>query len=206
MKTLVLLGLLSLPAIAAAARGGAACPPERGCGRDACAALARSTAPLELTASERGALLFQLEEERMARELYAAFGASSGDGRFARIQAAELRHAALLRTLAARAGIAVPAAVPGRFDSAVLQQRHDTLLARGRTSLSEALAAGAAVERQDIADLEKLARVATSTEFKAAIAQLASASARHLAAFAGSAVPLAGEGGRGRQAGRRARI
>ena len=53
-----------------------ASPTGRGCGADgACAALPASTAPLDLSQAARTALQFQIDEERMARELYTAFGA-----------------------------------------------------------------------------------------------------------------------------------
>ena len=158
-------------------------PTGRGCGADgACAVLPASTAPLELSQSDRTALQFQIDEERMARELYTAFGAQWDLRPFTRIPDAESRHEAALRALAARAGMTVPAATPGRFATAEVQKRHDTLLARGRESAEAALRAGAFVEEQDIADLRTLAAATDSAELRQVVAALERASGHHLAA------------------------
>lgn len=159
-------------------------PSGLGCGADgACAALPASTASLDLSESARTALQFQIDEERMARELYTAFGALWGLRPFARIPEAESRHEAALRALAARAGVTVPASTPGKFGSAEVQKRHDSLLARGRESAEAALRAGAFVEEQDIADLRALAATTDNAELRQVVAALERASGHHLAAF-----------------------
>ena len=139
--------------------------------------------PVVLDARDARALLFQLEEERMARELYAALGARWDAPQFSRIGAAEARHEALLRALAERAGLAPPAVEAGRFADPVLQGRYDELLARGLASRAEALAVGAAVERQDLADLRSLLQDGTHPALREVATRLAAGSERHLAAF-----------------------
>lgn len=169
--------------------------PARSCARGATDATCR-TAPasaVTLSADESKALIFQAEEERLAREIYTALGEKWGLRQFAHVRRAEARHEEMLRALAARAGVALPEATPGKFTDPVLQARHDALLARGLVSAAEALAAGAAVERQDIADLQALSGTAKSEALKTVVANLTRASERHLAAFTG-------EGGRGRAA------
>ncbi len=169
----------------------AAAQPYRGGKGRACGGAANAscpavgTAPVTLSAPARDALLFQIEEERMAREIYAALEAQWALRPFRRIQGAEQRHEEALRALAARAGLTPPTAVAGKFASPLVQQRYDELLARGLRSATEALAAGAAVERQDIADLQTLIGSTDSAELKEVARVLADASARHLAAFEG---------------------
>lgn len=194
MKTMILLSA-SLWVLGAQAR------PPAGPSADCCSSPVPATG-VTLTASETRALLFQIEEERMARELYTALDAKWDARTFSRIRAAEARHEQQLRALAERAGLTVPAAVEGRFADPVLQQRHDSLLARGLASRADAWAVGAAVERQDLADLEALLRAETSTALREVATRLAAGSTRHLAAFTDSpgAAPSAG------QRGRRARI
>lgn len=166
-------------------------PPGRCAGRDttcgcagACAQPGKSTAPVTLSEAARAALQFQLDEERMAGELYLALEAKHAAQPFRDIPRAEARHRALLENLAARAGLKTPAAPePGRFAPAAIQSRHDTLLARGQASLVEALKVGAFVEEQNIADLRALAVTTDEPEFKAALAALERGSQHHLQAF-----------------------
>lgn len=193
MKTSLVILSCSLLSAAALAAG-----PASGRGDRPCAQVQNSTAPVVLNAAAREAVLFQIEEERMARELYVALGEKWGARQFRRIPQAERRHEDMLRALAARADLAVPAAVPAKFASSVIQQRYDTLLARGLVSETEALAVGAVVERQDIADLQALRPQVAGTDLAPLVDALEAASERHLAAFTG-------ERGGGAQRGRRGR-
>jgi len=167
-------------------KGGGTGAGRGACGGDStCAALANDTTPLALGTAAQAALLFQIDEERMAGELYTAFGAKWGLPPFAHIPLAETRHEAVLRQLATRAGLTVPTAVAGRFDSAEVQQRHDALLALGHESADSALRVGAYVEEVDIADLNTLLATTDNVALKDAATALKSASGHHLNAFVG---------------------
>jgi hypothetical protein len=76
--------------------------------------------------------------------------------------------------------------VAGHFETPAVQARYDALLARGQTSLIEALKVGALVEEQDIADLRVLAAATDSPELKSAVTALEQASRHHLNAFVGN--------------------
>lgn len=163
----------------------------RGCGngptRDCpgvCAVQAASTAPLALSASAMAALRFQIDEERMAGELYRAFGGKHDVMPFKNIPRAETRHRELLENLAMRAGLSPTGpTTAGRYETPAIQARHDALLARGQVSLIEALKAGALVEEQDIADLRALAATTDSPELKSVVTALERGSQHHLNAF-----------------------
>jgi len=161
--------------LALAARAGQ-CDP-------ACATLLNPTGPVGLTADARTALLFQIDEERMAGELYVAFAARWDLRPFQNIPRAEAQHQAALTALATRAGLAVAATVPGQFASAEVQKRYDALLAVGLESADSALRTGAFVEEQGIADLRSLAATADSAELKQVVTALETASGHHLGAF-----------------------
>lgn len=152
---------------------------------DSAAGVATSadTTPLTLSAAARSALLFQIDEERMARELYSAFGAKWDLRPFANIPQAEERHESVLRQLAVRAGLTAPTTVAGRFDSAEVQKRYDDLLKLGLESADAALRVGAYVEEVDIADLNTLVATTDSEALKAAAQALKTASGHHLSAF-----------------------
>jgi hypothetical protein len=164
------------PAHRNAAAGNAACP-------GTCAAATTATTPVTFSPAAQAALLFQIEEERMAGELYRAFAAKWDLRPFQHIPRSEAQHEAALKALAARAGVTVPAVVAGRFVSAEVQKRYDALWALGQDSADSALRAGAFVEEQDIADLRALAATTDSADLKAVVTALENASGHHLNAF-----------------------
>jgi hypothetical protein len=149
----------------------------------ACTVATADTTPLALGGEAQKALLFQIDEERMARELYTAFGVKWGLQPFANIPKAEARHEAVLRQLATRAGLTAPAAVAGRFDDAEVQKRYDELLALGNASADSALRTGAYVEEVDIADLNTLIATTDNAALKGSVIALRTASGHHLKAF-----------------------
>ena len=150
-----------------------------------CAVAASDTTPLALSGTAVAALLFQIDEERMAGELYTAFGAKWGLPPFANIPKAEARHESVLRQLAIRAGLPAPAAVAGKFDDAEVQKRYDALLALGSESADGALRTGAYVEEVDITDLNTLIAQTDGGALKDAAIALRTASGHHLKAFVG---------------------
>jgi hypothetical protein len=184
MKILTTTALVLISASLLSAR-----PADRGQGpgdncAGACAIQTGSPAPLALGASAQAALRLQIDEERMAGELYRAFGEKWDARPFKNIPRAEARHRQLLENLATRAGLA-PAKTTnaGRFETRAIQARYDALLARGRTSLNEALMVGALVEEQDIADLWVLAAATDSPELKSVVTALEQGSRHHLNAL-----------------------
>lgn len=162
-------------------RGGAA-----GDCTGACATATADASPLALAAEAQEALRFQIDEERMARELYTAFAEKWGLQPFKMIPQSEARHEGVLRQLAVRAGVTAPTAVAGKFDSQEVQLRYDALLALGLESADSALRAAAFVEEQDIADVDTLLAATDSPDLKAAANSLRQGSTNHLRAYVGT--------------------
>lgn len=142
--------------------------------------LATSAAPTTLSATDLG---FAIEEERVAHDLYAAASAKWDLRVFANIADAEIRHEAALTQLATTIGVAPGAAQAGVYRSADLQHLHDQLIGLVNESQTGALRAGALVEETDIADLRRMAALATDDGSRAVLANLERASGHHLAAF-----------------------
>lgn len=136
--------------------------------------------PTTLTAA---ALVFALEEERLAHDLYATASARWNLRVFANIAEAETRHAAALTQLAATIGVQPPVAEDGVYATADLQALYDQLLVLVNGSATGALRAGALIEETDIADLRRLSAQATDEGSKAVIVNLERASVSHLGAF-----------------------
>lgn len=158
--------------------GNASCP-------GVCTSVTADATPLTLSPAAQAALRFQIDEERMARELYTAFNAKWGLQPFANIPRAEMQHEAVLRQLAVRAGVVAPTAIAANFDTTEVQLRYNDLLALGLESADSALRAGAFVEEQDIADLNTLIATTDDAALKEAATALKVASGHHLQAFVG---------------------
>jgi hypothetical protein len=120
----------------------------------------------------------------MAGDIYLKLGEKWNIRPFINIPRAEARHQEMLRELARRAATEQDGAlIAGQYHTAAVQVRYDSLLARGQTSLLEALRVGALVEEQDIADLRALAATTDNPDLKSVIAALERGSRHHLRAF-----------------------
>ncbi|HEX6968135.1 MAG TPA: DUF2202 domain-containing protein [Micromonosporaceae bacterium] len=138
-----------------------------------------------LSEQQRATLTLMAEEEKLARDLYAAFAAEYQVPVFDRIKASEERHLALVRTLLDRYGLADPTdgLVVGEFRDPTVQAHYDRLLAQGSASRRDAIEAALAVERMDIDDLTRALDGLTAPDVRQVYEHLLDASERHLAAF-----------------------
>ena len=128
-------------------------------------------------------LIFAIEEERVAHDLYAAAAARWNLRVFANIAESETRHAAVVTQLAATVGVQPPVAQAGVYATTDLQAIYDQLIVLVNGSATGALRAGALIEETDITDLRRLSAQTTDEGSKAVIANLVSASVNHLGAF-----------------------
>jgi len=147
-----------------------------------------TTAPSgTLTADQKTSLAGMADEEKLARDLYAVLATTyPNDVQFARITRAESMHLAAIRSLLARYGVTDPTAglAAGVFASATTQSLYASLLASA-TNDSTALAAGVAVEKDDIAALTAAKAGVTAPDVLRVYTNLLTASQRHLTAFGG---------------------
>lgn len=140
-----------------------------------------------LTSTQKSALAAMADEEKLALDLYTVLAAKyPADVQFARIARAESMHLAAVRTVLARYGITDPTAgLPaGQFANERTQSLYADLLA-GATSDATALAAGIAVEKDDVAALNAAKAGVTAPDVLAVYAHLLAGSQRHLTAFGG---------------------
>jgi hypothetical protein len=143
------------------------------------------------------------EEERMARDLYAAIADLHDGARpFSMITRSEQHHWQAVGRLLENHDIADPSAgrATGSYADPALQTRYDNWLADAKTSLTAAYQVGVELEQRNIADLEKAIAASPHSDVDAVLGNLLTASRRHLAAFqnAASGDPASGNGpGRG---------
>ena len=151
-------------------------------------------------------LQFARDEERMARDLYQALS-DKYDGAlpFSRIIPSEQRHFDAVGTLLDRYGVADPAAgkQAGSYADATVQKLYDGWLAEGLVSLDKAYGVGVALEKRDIADLEKTLGTSLPADVTQVYTALLNGSQHHLTAFQAAAdgQVLGQQLGQGRQNG-----
>jgi hypothetical protein len=138
-----------------------------------------------LTEQQQSTLAAMAQEEKLARDLYAAFGATYAGVVFDRIAASETQHLAIVRTLLDRYGLADPTAgkAAGQFSDPAVQVTYDRLLAQGQASEAAAIQVGQTVEQTDIADLRAARDGLTAADVRQVYEHLLTASQQHLAAF-----------------------
>ena len=139
-----------------------------------------------VTAAQKTKLAAMAEEEKLAHDLYVAFGDKYGIP-FSRISNAETRHLTEVRIVLKRYAIADPTAekAAGSFATASTQQLYNKLLAQGTASVDGARTAARIVESTDITDLKAAATGVTAPDVTQVYKNLLAASERHLVAFGG---------------------
>ncbi len=152
--------------------------------------------------SELDVLLHQLDEERMAYQLYVEFGRLYPNLRqFQNIPRAEARHYGALAAYAKANYLeAEIGEVTDGFRFPATAELHAKLLTEGSAGPKAALGVGKQVEEIDIRDLDAGLASVESEELKTIYAHLRSGSEHHLAAF-NRGLAGGGKGGHGMRAG-----
>jgi hypothetical protein len=138
-----------------------------------------------LDETEINNLRFMREEEKLARDVYLTLAGTWGHSTFVNIASSEQSHMDAMALLLAQYGITDPVVSDelGVFQNTELQQLYDNLIARGETSLLEALNVGALIEEVDIADLQEAIQATDEADIIAAYENLLRGSYNHLRAF-----------------------
>lgn len=140
-----------------------------------------------LTSEQELTLATMAEEEKLAHDLYIAFGDLYGDTVFDRVSSAETKHLSAVQTLLERYNLADPTAGQdlGEFASESMQTLYDTYLAQGTASRDGAYEAARTVERNDISDITAASEGLSAPDVLAVYEHLLSGSEKHLVAFGG---------------------
>ena len=148
----------------------------------------------DLSQAEADALLFMIEEEKLARDVYNALYSVWGLSTFQSIALSEQAHMDSLQTLLDRYGLESPVqAEAGVFTDPELQALYTQLVARGSQSLSEAIKEGGAVEEIDILDLQSRLALTDNGDIQQVFNNLLCGSENHLRAFAKALLNQTGE-------------
>jgi len=128
-------------------------------------------------------LLFMYEEEKVARDVYAILGKHWNARVFLNITQSEQRHMDAIKSVLDKYNVRIGVSDNlGSFTILALNNAYLELSKKGSLSLKDALEVGVAIEKMDIADLEK--RIPTaSSDTKIIYQNLLEASRKHLSAF-----------------------
>ncbi|MDQ1261045.1 MAG: hypothetical protein QG575_226, partial [Euryarchaeota archaeon] len=137
----------------------------------------------DLTASEKEGLLYMVEEEKLAEDVYQVLNEKWNLRVFDNIGKAERTHEAAVKTLLTRYSLPDPTKGAGVFSDETLQALYDDLVSRGSASTKDALQVGAAIEEIDILDLEERMDQTDKADVLLVYANLKKGSENHLRAF-----------------------
>jgi len=137
----------------------------------------------DLTASEKEGLLFMVEEEKLAGDVYLALNEKWNLRVFDNIGKAERTHEAAVKTLLTRYSLPDPTKGAGEYSNETLQELYHDLVSRGSVSVRDALLVGAAIEEIDILDLEERMAQTDREDVLLVYANLKKGSENHLRAF-----------------------
>lgn len=137
------------------------------------------------TSAQKLQLQYLVEEEKLARDVYAYFAANVTSQKFANIARSEQTHMDLIAAILKTYKYFNPTLTraPGVFRDASLQSLYNELIASGKVGIIEAFEAGIAIEVMDIKDLEEMLKDSMPADMKYAVGRLLAGSKNHLAAF-----------------------
>ena len=138
-----------------------------------------------VTSTVKTQLLYLVEEEKLAHDVYTALDAVSISPKFKNISSAEQTHMDYISALLVTYGIKNPTIGKkvGVFTNKELSALYKTLVAKGKKSAVDAIQVGILIEEKDLGDLAKLSKSITQPDIKTAVAFLKKGSENHLAAF-----------------------
>ncbi|WP_297458081.1 DUF2202 domain-containing protein, partial [Thermococcus sp.] len=140
-----------------------------------------------LSEDEINGLLYMVEEEKLARDVYLTLYNETGLTVFSNIANSEQRHMDAVLSLIEKYNLTAPDTLDqvGVFQNEELQALYNQLVEQGSKSVIDALKVGALIEETDIEDLEKWISETDNEDIKAVYSNLMAGSENHLRAFVG---------------------
>jgi hypothetical protein len=144
-----------------------------------------ATAPTRPTAAQKLQLQYLVEEEKLARDVYAYLAANVTSQKFSNIVKSEQTHMDNISALLKKYNYFNPTLnrAAGVYRDQELQALYYELTEQGSAGIAEAFAVGVAIEELDIADIKKMMVNPAPADVKLAWDLLLKGSINHLAAF-----------------------
>jgi len=139
----------------------------------------------QLSDTEKDALIFMREEEKLARDVYLYLYDIWGTKIFSNIASSEQTHTDAVLRLIQKYDLDDPAEgkALGEFSDPTLQGIYDMLIAQGSASQIDALVVGATIEDLDIYDILRLMAEIDNQDINIVFENLRKGSRNHLRAF-----------------------
>lgn len=137
-----------------------------------------------VTTATKDQLLYLIEEEKLAHDVYTKMYELYGERVFGNILKSESTHQSRVKTLLDARNIADPRSSQiGVFTNTELQNLYNELIAKGSQSEKDAYEVGVAIEEKDIKDISDMLAKTFDTDIVSALESLRSGSENHLRAF-----------------------
>ncbi|MEC8832281.1 MAG: DUF2202 domain-containing protein [Bacteroidota bacterium] len=136
-----------------------------------------------ITEDDQDALLFMLEEEKLARDTYKFLNDYWGMVQFANIMQSEQSHMNAVETLLDAYKMEYEILEDGVFNNEALQAWYDQFVQDGIVDEVAALNVGATIEDLDIVDLEEHIQATTNSDIADVFSSLQCGSRNHLRSF-----------------------
>lgn len=136
-----------------------------------------------ISLEDQEALLFMLEEEKLARDTYIYLDELWGINQFANIQISEQSHLNSVANLLDAFDINYTIEPNGVFTNQEIQNLYDEFIVDGTLNVTQALEVGAAIEDLDIVDLQNYINATSNTAIISVFENLQCGSRNHLRSF-----------------------
>ena len=139
----------------------------------------------QLTTKQKAELKYLIEEEKLARDVYAFLADKVTSQKFSNITKSEQTHMDLVSNILKQYGIKNPTKnmAAGEFKNQDLQGLYKKLTSEGTADILSAYQVGVQIEELDIADLKDLMKITWPADVKSVLDKLLSGSQNHLLAF-----------------------
>ena len=138
---------------------------------------------INLSIDDTNALLFMLEEEKLARDTYEYLNMLFGINQFSNIKLSEQSHMNAVAKLLDDYAIDYTILPYGEFENKEMQSLYDQLVEKGQIDAMNALVVGATIEDLDIVDLEEFIEATSNTSIISVFESLQCGSRNHLRSF-----------------------
>ena len=145
-----------------------------------------------LSKTEENALIFMIEEEKLALDTYTYLGELWDINQFLNIQKSEQSHVNAVSNLIERYDLTYTMLPEGEFMNEELQGLYNQFVVDGSKSQLNALIIGATIEDLDIVDLEDLIQSISNGDILNVFESLQCGSKNHLRAFVGAINQMGG--------------
>lgn len=136
-----------------------------------------------LSSADEQSLLYMLEEEKLAFDVYTQMNVIYNQNPFNNIKSSEQSHIDAIANILTQNGSTYTIMPAGVFNNTTLQTLYNQLIAQGQTSLVNAYIVGMTIEDVDIYDLEELKTQTQNSAIIATYDWLICGSKNHMRAF-----------------------